>query len=186
MTAEGEPDKLVLPPLGSLKRCDAPPVMFYLIYAEAITVFGQIDKIEERCAGTHIVTERCTALVLDLIDVSEDGVFSKAELSRAVRAASFFIGYRLAVEESRAAFVPMERLSIARFAASLLGPFVAGNLIDSYDFDGDNFLSLKELLQDCSPEEGIEGIAAGLVAQLPPDMMSGIMKTVDGLFGLMR
>lgn len=188
LTMEGKPEELVLPPLplDDFERCDAPPFIFSLLFAESVTMFREVDDIEARCTGEDVDAAPCVALVFGLIDISEDGVFSKAELSRAVRAASFFIGYGLAVEESQSPFVPMEKLSVAWFAASLLGPFVATNLIDSYDFDGDGLLSLKELLQDRTSEEGIHGVAAGLAAEVPPEMMSGLMKAANGLFKMMQ
>ena len=195
MKVEGEKDDLVLPPLEGLRRCDAPPVFFSFMFAEAITAFKRIDEVEARCAGGKVVAARCVALVFGLIDVSGDGVFSRAELARALRAASFFVGYELAAKELQNAFVPMEKLSIAWLAASLLGPSAAENLIDSYDFDGDGRLSLKELLQDRSPQEGIQGVAAGLARKVPPKVLSGIMKPavmsgidkiMKGVFGLLR
>ncbi len=186
LTVDGETDEVVVPPLDSLQRCDALPTTFSFMFAEAVTVFGALDAIEARCAGGAVVAARCVALVFDLIDVSEDGEFSKAELSRAVRALSFFVGYGIAVEGSQDAFVPMEKLSVAWFSASLLGPYLAENLIDSYDFDGDGLLSLDELLQDRSPEGGVQGVAAGLAAKMPPAMMSGLMKAVNGMLGALR
>ena len=187
VTLVGESKKTILPPLDDMKRCEAPPIRFSLMFAESAAIFWRLSEIEKRCAGGKGGGSRCAAYAFDLFDVSDDGRFSKAEISRAIRAASFFVGYRLAVNETGKAFVPLEQLSIAWVAASLLGPTVAANLIDSYDFDGDGFLSLEELLQDRLPEAGIEGVAAGLAANLPPKMISGLMKSMSGLFfGLLR
>lgn len=183
---EDEAEELVLPPPDGLHRCAALPVGFSLIFAESVAVLREFGELEGRCAGATVSEAQCGALVFELIDVNEDGVFSKAELSRAMRAASFFIGYWINVDETQDPLVPMEKLSVAWFAASVLGPFVATNLIDSYDFDGDGRLSLKELLQDRLPEQGIEGAAAGLAVQMPPEMMSGLMRTVNGLLGALR
>ena len=94
-------------------RCDAPPASFSLLFAEAITLFRHFDEIERQCAGEDVAAVRCVSFVFDIVDVSGDGVFSQAELSRAVRAAGFFVGYGLAVEKSQYAFVPMEELSVA-------------------------------------------------------------------------
>lgn len=182
LTVEGEEGELVLPPLDSLHRCDALPVGFSIVFAESVTVFREIDKFKARCASDEASAAQCVALVFELIDVSKDGVFSKAELSRAVRAASFFVGYWVSVEESQDPFVPVETLSVAWFAASVLGPFVAANLIDSYDFDGDGRLSPTELLQDRSPDEGIQGLAANA----PHEIMSGLMRTLSGLLEALR
>ncbi len=186
LTMDGEAGELVLPPLDGLHRCAALPLGFSLMFAESVTVLRRSDELKASCAGEQVAAAQCVALVFELIDISEDGVFSRAELSRAVRAASFFIGYVVNVEETKNPFVPMKKLSVAWLAASVLGPFIAANLIDSYDFDGDERLSLKELLQDRSPDQGIEGVAAGLAAKVPPGMMSGMMRTVNGLLGTLR
>ena len=182
----GEAGELVLPPLDSLKRCGALPIAFSLLFAESVTAFKQFDDITTHCTGADVVAARCVELVFDMIDVSDDGMFSKAELGRTIRAASFFIGYIIAVEESQNAFVPLDNLSVAPVVASLLAPLVATNLIDSYDFDGDGFLSLRELLQDRSPEEGLHGVAAGLAMEAPPTVTTDLMKSAKGLLDLLR
>ncbi len=182
----GQADELVLPPLDSLERCDALPTAFSLLFAEAVTAFGQFDDVTAHCTGPDVVATLCVALVFDMIDVSDDGVFSKAELSRTIRAASFFIGYSIAVEESQTAFVTLDKLSVAPVVASVFAPFVATHLIDSYDFDGDGFLSLKELLQDRSPEEGLHGVAAGLATKAPPAMTTDLINSAKGLLDLLR
>ena len=99
LTIEGETDELVLSALDSLARCDAPPGSFSLLFAEAITFFRRFDEIEDRFASEDVAAVRCVSFVFDIIDVSGDGVFPPAELSRAVRAAGFFFGYGLAVEK---------------------------------------------------------------------------------------
>ena len=187
VTVYGEREETILPPLDDMKRCKAPPIRFSLMFAESAAVFRRLSEIEKRCADGKGGGSRCAGYVFDLFDISDDGKFSKAEISRAIRAASLFVGYRMAVSETGKASVPLEQLSIAWVAASLLGPTVAANLIDSYDFDGDGFLSPKELLQDRPPAAGIEGVAAGLAANLPPKMISGLMKSMSGLFfGLLK
>ena len=186
LTTEGEVGELVLPPLDGLRRCSVLPGGFSLMFAESVAMLRQFDEIETRCTGEEMAAAQCVALAFEFTDVSEDGVFSRAELSRIVRAASFFIGYSINVKETQDSYVPLEKLSVAWFAASVLGPLVASNLIDSYDFDGDGRLSLKELLQDRSPEQGIEGVAAGLAAKVPPEMMSRLTRTVNGLLGALQ
>ena len=186
LTMEGEVRELIIPQLDGLQSCAALPVGFSVMFAESITVFRELDELEAGCLSEETSAAGCIALVFELVDLSEDGVFSKAELSRAVRAASFFVSYWANVEDSQNPFVPVEKLSTAWLLASALGPFVATNLIDSYDFDGDGRLSLKELLQDRLPEEGIQGLVAGVAAQVPPNMVSGLMRTVNGVLGALR
>ncbi|MDE0698710.1 MAG: hypothetical protein OXH76_23065 [Boseongicola sp.] len=185
-TVKGEGAEFVLPPLDALSRCSALPGGFSLVFAESVAVLGEYDALEARCMGGEPAAAECVALATELVDVSGDGVFSKAELSRAVRAASFFIGYGSIARSSQSSFVPLKDLFGASIAASLLGPFLAGNLIDSYDFDGDGQLSLKELFQDRLPQQGVDGVAAGLAMTLPPKMMAGLMSTMTGLLGGLR
>ena len=186
LTMDDNGGEFVLPPLDGLQRCSVLPVGFSLMFAESVSVLRAFNEIETKCAGKEVAATQCIALVSELIDVSEDGVFSRAELSRAVRAASFFIGYWINVEEMQDPLVPVEKLSLAWLTASVLGPLVATNLIHSYDFDGDGRLSLKELLQDRSPEHGIEGVADGLAVMVPLGIKSDLIKTVNGLLGMLQ
>ncbi len=160
------------------------PAALSLMFAESVAAFRDIREIEQRCATGKSGAARCVALAFDLIDVSGDGRFSKAELSRAVRAASLFVGHRVVAERERDPWVSLESLSVAWVSASLIGPFLATNLIAS--FDGDGLLSLKELMQDRSPEQGLQGVAAGVAAGLPPGMTSGLMSFANGLVELLR
>ena len=186
LTIEGEEAEWVLPPLDRLRRCDALPGSFSVLFAEAVAVFRRLDEIDELCGGEEGITAQCVAVAFDIIDVSGDGIFSRAELSRAIRAASFFVGHRLFFAARRSAFVPMEDLYITQLAASALGPFVAVNLIDSYDYDGDGFLSPKELLQDRKPEEGLQGAIASLAGEAPPALLSALLKSATDMFQLLR
>ena len=185
LTIEGEENELVLPPLESLERCASPPSSLALLFAESVVVFKELDKIDAYCRGEDGITPECLAVAFDLIDITGDGEFSRAELSRALRAASFFIGYRLVADEQKNAVVPLEKLYIAQLAASAFGPLVAGNLIQSYDFDGNGLLALNELLQDRTPEKGLEGIAARFAMEVSPELASTLMKPIIGMLGLL-
>ena len=182
LTMDGE-DVLILPPLGSLERCDALPGSLPMVFAEALAVFKRLDDLGAPCRGKQGIGARCIAAAFDLIDVSGDGRFSPAEISRALRAAAFFIGHRMIAAEKSTSFVPLEDLYVAQLAASVLGPVVAANLIASYDYDGDGLMSPGELMQDRSPEEGLEGVVAGVAAGMAPEALSAIMKSASGLLG---
>ena len=125
LTMEGDVGELMLPPFDEFQGCAALPAEFSVMFAESITVFRELDAFGARCLSDEMAAAECIPLVFELVDVSEDGAFSKAELSRAVRAASFFVGYWADVEESQDPFVPVEKLSMVWFVASAVGPLVA-------------------------------------------------------------
>jgi len=181
LTIEGEEGELVLPK-SSLEHCEFIPGLLPVLFAEAITVFKQIDP---RCYGGTI-DARCVAAVFDTIDITGDGAFSKAELSRMVRAAGFFIGHRMLAEPNSVSFVPLENMYVVQLAASALGPFVADNLIESYDYDSDGSISPKELTQDRHPQEGIESAIAGIASVMAPDTLSVLMKPKAGIIDMLN
>ena len=186
LTLYGEDNELILPPLESLRRCEALPGIAPVLFAEAIAVFGRLDELGAACVDENGITAQCIAVAFDLVEITGDGKFSKAEISRAIRAAGFFIGYFMVAENSRSAFVPLEELYLAQIAAAALGPFIATNLIDSYDFGGDGFLSLAELMQDRSPEKGFEGALAGVASGMEPETLAPVMKSVTSILRMLK
>ena len=177
--------ELILPPLRDLRQCGVLPGLLPVLFAEAVTVFGKLDEVDRLCEGAERNVSRCVSVVFDIIDVTDDGRFSKAEISRAIRAAGFFIGYQRLSSERADPFVPLEDMIIVQLATSALGPFVADNLIGSYDYDGDGFVSPAELLQDRNPEKGFERILTGLSAQMAPEALATLLKAVSGIGGML-
>lgn len=186
LTLEGEDNEIILPQLDNLRRCESLPGIMPVLYAEAIAVFGRLDELIAACGGESGITALCTAVAFDLVDITGDGKFSKAEISRAIRAIGFFIGYFVVAENRQTAFVPLGELAFAQVAAAALGPFVATNLIDSYDFGGDGFLSLAELMQDRSPEKGFEGAIASVSSGMAPETLAPVMKSITGIIGMLK
>ena len=182
-TAHG--DEFILPPSRELRQCSVLPGLLPVLFAEAVTVFGRLDEVDRLCEGAERNVSRCVSVVFDIIDVTDDGRFSKAEISRAIRAAGFFIGYQRLSSERSDPFVPLEDMVIVQLATSALGPFVADNLIGSYDYDGDGFVSPAELLQDRNPEKGFERILAGLSTQMAPEALATLLKAVSGIGGML-
>ncbi len=185
LAMDGE-DVLILPPLDSLERCDALPSSLPMVFAEALAVFSRLDELDAPCRGKEGIGAGRIAAVFDLIDVSGDGRFPPAEISRALRAATFFIGHRMIAAERSTSFVPLEDLYVAQLVAGVLGPVVAANVIASHDYDGDGFVSPGELMQDRSPKEGLEGVVAGVAIGMAPEALSAIMNSAFGLFGWLR
>ena len=179
LRVEGEARERVLH-LDELKACDALPGSMSLLLADVVAVFGRLDGPVALCRNVDDVTAPCAAAVADLVDATGDGVFSRAELRQAARAASFFMAYLSIAAERRGAFVSLDQLLIAQLAASVLGPFVVTHLIDAYDADGDDAVSPDELLQGRSPTQAVHGILANLVAEAPPAVASVLLKSIPG------
>ena len=169
LKVKGEAHERVLS-VDSLEPCDALPGSMSLLLADVVAVFDQLDDFVTLCRRTGGITARCVAVVSNLIDVTGDGVFSRAELRQALRAASFFIAYRGIAVRQREAFVSLDKLLISQLAASAIGPFVVTHLIGSYDSDGDDSVSPEELLQGRSPEQALQAILAELAAKAPPQL----------------
>lgn len=166
--------------LDSLKRCDALPGSMSVLPADVVAVFGQLGGIVALCRDLESLTTECVTTVADLIDVTGDGAFSHSELRQAMRAAGFFMAYGGLAARQREAFVSLDSLLIAQLAAAALGPFVVAHLLDAYDSDGDDAVSLEELLQDRSPEQAAGGILAELLAKAPPAVASVLLKSIPG------
>ena len=179
LKVKGEAQERVLS-VDNLKPCDALPGSMSLLLADVVTVFSELDDFVTLCRRMDGITTRCVAVVTDLVDVTGDGVFSRAELRQGMRAASFFIAYQGFVARQREAFVSLDKLLISQLAASALGPFVVTHLIGSYDSDGDDSLSPEELLQDRSPEQALQGILADLAVKAPPAVVSMLARSIPG------
>lgn len=157
---------LILPNMSKLIQCSSLPSEFYATFGEAITLFKEWTNIDKTCQSD--TGSRCLNAVLNLVDVSREGRISQAEISRILRGASLYIGYELAIanrvvlkrEENQAQYgleVGMTELFGAAAMASLVAPTISSGLLASYDYDGDGFLSMKEILQDRS-SENIQGL----------------------------
>ena len=186
LSFENEEEELLLPPMDSLLECSVLPGMFPVVFAETVAVFRRFDEIHEACLGDGGMGPLCAAVGFELIDITGDGVLSRPEIARAISATAFFVGYRLTAEERGTAFVAVDDLMLAWFAGSALGPAIAGNLVDSYDYDGDGLLSLAELMQDRTPEEGLEGALAAMAAEMAPEALSAVLRSATDVLGFLR
>ena len=186
LSFEHEAEELILPPLGSLRKCEALPGLLPVVFAETVAVFRRFDEIAKACLAEDSPGPRCAVVGLELIDITRDGRLSRAEIGRAVRAAAFFIGHRLIADKQMTAYVPVEDLLLAWFTGSALGPVIGDNLVDSYDYNDDGLLSLAELMQDRTPEEGLEGALAAMAAEMAPEALSAVMRSATGILDFVR
>ena len=163
---------MLLPAISALNRCNALPTAAYALFGEAITAFATFDTVTQRCTGASART--CIGAVFAAIDISNDQRLSVAEVNRAFRAAGFFVAYEALLanrQDNRSD--PMARLrvgatelSASTIVTSIGGPFVTSAVMSAYDFNGDGFLSLEEILQDRGPldvipaGDGLTAVAA--------------------------
>lgn len=171
----------VLPPPKAMTRCDQMPAEVYATLGEALALFTAFDEISDACAaGTGL---DCAKEVFGFADVSNDDRLSVAEITRLLRAAAVFVTYETMVQsdsgDTTSIKVPMQKLTGSAMFLSLAGPLVTRNLLASYDFDGDDFLRLDEILQDREPlfaAEISEATGATLGAAFAQSVISGAVK----------
>ena len=119
--------------------------------------------------------------MFDLIDVSGDNRFSRAEISRMIRAGAVFAGYEAIAGHHDDPFVPVEDIAVIRSLKSVLLA-LATDMIDSYDFDGDGFLSPEELLQDRSLDS-LEAASGDLGSGVPATLLTAMAEPMTSLMG---
>jgi hypothetical protein len=186
---------LLLPATATLNRCAALPAAAYATFGEAITAFGTFDAVTQRCVGAS--ARSCIGAVFAAIDISNDRRLSVAEVNRAFRAAGFFLAYEAIVgsrTDTRGDPLARLRVNLMELSASTLiasfgGPFVTSTVMAAYDYNGDGFLSIEEILQDRGPLEaipvapGMTAVAAHAGLQTIMRMLPGMASQIGGLVG---
>ena len=176
-------------PLAGLKRCRSLPPLLHAGFGEAIALFRAYDDFHAHCGGDTPMS--CLEAVFSEVDVSDDERLSEAEVGRAVRAAGFFLAQRTIVsgrmkepppDRWPAHYAPVERLYGTAALSVLAGSVVIGNLVRSYDYDGDGFLSLEELMQDRLPDD-LVGVVGGLASAGALSTLDGALRALPGLMG---
>lgn len=157
------PDDFMVLPLGDMERCRALPPETYAGFGEAVALFQDIDDMRARCNGES--PPACATAVFSTLDISGDDRLSRAEIGRALRAAGFFMSYAVIAESGDHSgdgrFVPTADLYLVSAVSIFAANFLTANVVSSYDYDGDGFLSLEETLQDRFPDY-LVGIAGKL------------------------
>ena len=157
------PDDFMVLPLGDMERCRALPPETYAGFGEAVALFQDIDDMRARCDGES--PPACATAVFSTLDISGDDRLSRAEIGRALRAAGFFMSYAVIAESGEHSgdgrFVPADDLYLVSAVSIFAANFLTANVVSSYDYDGDGFLSLEETLQDRFPDY-LVGIAGKL------------------------
>lgn len=152
---EIEQFEIPFPDPSGLASCEMLPARHYLGLGETIAFIAALDELSSLCSETP--SSACLTSAFAALDVSSDDELSVAELARGTRAASTFLAYGPDLETPLSKgrdvtlddlLVPMSDLVPGAITTLAVGPLLIGNLINSYDYDGDGFLSMEEIAQD--------------------------------------
>lgn len=140
----------LLVPAASLRSCASIAGHLQMAFGEAISLFIEFGEVSNACQT--LTASRCIEEAFSIVDITQDGRLSRAELSRFGRAVSFFGGYEIAREiyKDRAdgRLVEVSELYGTAALSNALAPAISANLLASYDYDDDGSLSLGEILAD--------------------------------------
>ena len=185
-------DGVVVLPTENLRQCSALPALSYVGFGEVIALFQAFDGIRALCNDDTPLS--CATAVFSTVDISDDQRISEAELARVVRAGSVLLTYEILAAEQKkdpaddglsSSFVPAEKLYSAVAITVFGGPIVIGNLVRSYDYDGDGFLSLEEIMQDRLPRD-MAGIARSLASAGIAEAGTSMMRNAPNLMGTLE
>lgn len=137
---EAVPD---LPPSDANKetyqKCEKLLPTIYMVHAEGLKAVKFIAGMKRSCGEG---SSGCGEYLFSFLDVSQDEKLSVAELSRAIRIATY------ASVAARPQGADDKTLTGSLMVANMIGPMVASSLIGGSDYDGDGQLSLEELFYD--------------------------------------
>lgn len=148
-----ETNDTTMPPLDGIDEdaygitryvpCDSMPIELSITYGEALAVMIALEDTITRCASIAMFCARDVFLNFDL---SGDGELSRAELSRAMRAA-LVLAFADGEEES-------PQMSTGSAYSSLIAaPALAQLLLLNFDYDMSGALTTAELLSSRVPDD---------------------------------
>ena len=107
-------------------------------FAQTLTPVDPATRLQHFLEQCDLSPDKaCETKVWKFADVSLDGKLGKAEISRLIRLA--------AIVKARTSTQSAEEQSTAEIMSFVVSPFVAGVMVDNYDFDGDGTLSEAEV-----------------------------------------
>jgi hypothetical protein len=152
--------------------CVALPPGPQALFGEVFAVLRGIDAAQPACTEGP---QRCAAAMFSVADVNPDGALNTAEISRIIRVL-VQIG---AIEQGNG----KADAQAGMFAISVpLAPVLARALISSFDYDGDDGLSLSEILGDrfVLPSSDMSQILSGAESQVS-EMMNTLQNRASDL-----
>lgn len=160
--------------------CPALPPGPQALYGEMFAVLAALDAAETACAAG---VQSCAGALFSVGDVNSDGVLNTAEISRLIR-----VLVQLGAIEQGNGDADSQ---VGMVAASVpLAPILARALISSFDYDGDNGLSLEEILRDrvVLPSSDMSQILTGAESRVSEmmDMLETRASDLGRLLMLMR
>lgn len=122
-------------------RCDTLPAASRLLFGEMTSVMLSVDAALSGCSDSQ-PADHCVARIVDGLDLTGDGALNRAELSRAMRAATLFATGRSDDWTLNADG------AIAQLTTAPLAPVLASLLLGSFDYSGDGALDAAEISAD--------------------------------------
>jgi hypothetical protein len=173
--AGAAPDAVPDPSRWNVNRatsCAALPPGPQALYGEVFAVLRGIDAAQPACAEGP---QRCAAAIFSVADVNPDGALNTAEISRIIRV----LVQLGAIEQGNGG----ADAQAGMFAISVpLAPVLARALISSFDYNGDDGLSLGEILGDrfVLPSSDMAQILSGAESQVS-EMMNTLQTRASDL-----
>lgn len=172
---------------GTWISCPTVPAALRWGFGEGIAVLEAMGDIRRACAGPHGAA--CLEAIWGYMDVSGDGKLSRAEITRGLRGTVFLVTYSM----QQSALVPTDELVAPMAVGALVAQWLAGRIIESFDYDADGLLSIEELFQDrgdlaevmlALEQLGPAGVATGVDQSRA--MLQPVLQMTAEMLGLFR
>jgi hypothetical protein len=154
-----------------LQPCPGLPFEYGLAFGEAFSVLKSLDEAVFQCRTD---LEGCPKSLFDMVDITDNGALSVAEMARLFRAATL-----LGSAADDSASKPGVG-AVAAVSASL-APIAAAGVLHSFDYDRSGDLSFGELFSDRLPQVYQSGSSMSVSAKDFIGMISGAAESASGL-----
>lgn len=159
------------------KKCGRLPGQMSWKLGEAVAGFHLMGKVTSICKSES--GEKCIETVFKFVDVSDDDVLSKAEISRVIRILGFYAGYMTQKEM----LVKHQAVMISTTIAGVASTIIANSIIGNVDYDDDGRVSIEELLQDRGEGADLVDLGGGVTADLMRNMLLGMISQAPNFLG---
>lgn len=153
-----------------LNLCSAPS----LLTAQQRKGMLILLDIENVCANG--AADKCIENVFSTIDIFDQEGISPAEIARFLRLIGPLVGMQAATA-TNAQLDSLEISTMSTAAAAITAPYVSKKVIESYDYNNDGLISVKELMHDYESENMDE-----FVQEMTAIMASDMIKNAFSLF----
>nr|WP_306263965.1 ankyrin repeat domain-containing protein [Pararhizobium sp. IMCC3301] len=171
------------PEVGEYARCDYANPQINLVFSEALSLLSHINQIGISCSGAN--ARICLSTIITAFDVSGNGILSKAEIARIIRALSFFVTYY----SHDGPAVPIEKLMVGVAMSAIVGPYIASTLIEGSDYNDDGGLDIDELMVDrynSSVDGAVGSLRTGALDSFADLVSSGLSQILPIVLGMGR